>query len=173
MFAAALENVKAQKLLLRKNADPNQKNANGQTANDLVSAKRQKNKPNPCIPTTTSCIQQMVLLTPQPFISVTPPEQPLRLRKSSDVITPPCFFTPHLTPVGYTPQIFFPPNFSPHQFQSPVAMQPYVLQPSHVNYEGIVVPSPKIDFYSPCLNHRIMQNSTFFGYASDDAFFPS
>lgn len=168
MFAAALDNVKAQKLLLQKGADPSQKNVNGLTANDIVCMKRQKNQTQP----STTCIPSMVLIAPQPaFLNVSPLEQAtFRQRKSTDVTTPQCFYTPHLTPIALAPQIFFPSNFSPSQFPNPVASpQPYVLQPSQIGSDKFL-PSPNTDFYSPCLNYRIMEDSScsnFYSYVTD------
>lgn len=169
MFAAALDNAKAQKLLLQKGADPNHKNVNGQNANDLISMKRQKSKPNPCIPPTpTNCIPSVVLLAPQPaFMNVSPMEQAaFRQRKSTDVTTPQCFFTPHLTPIALAPQFFFPPNFSPSQFHVTSPHQ-YVLQSPQMGCDKFLMPEP--DYYSPCLNFRIMDNSLshFMGYVGD------
>lgn len=164
MFAAALDNVKAQKMLIEKGADTTLKSIVGQTYNDIINTKRQKTNAHPSpLPQPQEISVPLVVLTPQPaFLNISPIDQAtFRNRKSSDVATPQCFFTPHLTPIALPPQIFFPPNFSPSQVH--VASPQYVLPP--MSCDKLLM--PKTDYYySPCVNFRIMENSWDNSYGS-------
>lgn len=173
MFAAALNNMAAYQLLLTNNANPNLKNVNQQTAQDIVNSLKQQNPATP---------QPMVTQNhpPPPMITLQPPmQQQQRPKTSSNVMSTPTFFiSPMISPIAphmaFHHQVFFPPDFSPGRVFSPMNLNGYASPDMH--YQGqpqILSPFAhvtQIPFYpSPHLNERIdpMNGCRFVEYNPD------
>ncbi|EFA03464.1 ankyrin repeat and SAM domain-containing protein 6 [Tribolium castaneum] len=153
MFAAALANNKAMKMLMLSNADLSLKNCLGKTASDIAQSRHRKldialKKQQPNVPffvinqTTNSPVFQ---LAPN-FASGEG-----HLRKSSNTLTPsaPNLLCANVTPIAPVtphtmPQMFFPPNFTPSNYATPVG----AFDSSHLSFLNAAM-TPSTMFFSP------------------------
>lgn len=160
MFATAINNTKALKLLISKNADLNVRNANGQNANDLLYKRRQLEQQASGQQDVVQQLPPVILVSPQPIFNLAPlAPYP---KKSSNVGTPHYVLSPHLTPITVgQPSIFFPPDFSLHHLPVPVNHVPC----APVNFNRFVPSMQSENLVSPGLNCRIQGDVTFLNYS--------
>ncbi|KAJ8961271.1 hypothetical protein NQ318_008956 [Aromia moschata] len=138
MFASAMENNEAIKLLIARGADVTERNCIGITAHGITQLKNRTD--NTQLTQGTQMVPPMTVLKspyvqslqqPVPYIMVSPqptfiqvPVNQFLMRKSSNMISPsPNYFynAPNVTPISPVhfvaqQQVFFPPDFSPSQY---------------------------------------------------------